>query len=49
MKDFKKPSGAIVSVNADCEQIAKDLGWTPVEKAAPKQEAPKFEKPSKFK
>ena len=43
MKQFKKPSGQVVSVSPACESVAVELGWVPVEKAEPVAE-PKKEK-----
>jgi hypothetical protein len=31
MKTYIKPSGAQLDVNADCYQLADDLGWLPLD------------------
>jgi hypothetical protein len=33
MKEFRKPSGTIVEVNAASESLALSLGWVPVDTA----------------
>jgi hypothetical protein len=48
MKKFKKPSGSIVEVNQNSEELAVSMGWVPVE-AEQKKESPKVFKTNKSK